>query len=1166
MKRAAILASILSFWAFAVALPSRVSAADPILSASEIAYPPFCIVDDSGRVGGFSVELMQAALKAMGREVSFRTGPWNEVKGWLEHGQVQALPLVGRTPERDAIFDFTFPYMSQSGAIVVRAGTSDIQVLSDLRGRSVAVMKGDTAEEFLSRKKRGIQIHTTATFEDALRQLAAGSYDAVFVQRLVAVRLIQETGLKNLKVINRPVEDFRQDFCFAVREGDRDTLALLNEGLALVTADGTYRHLHAKWFAALELPVNRRIVIGGDENYPPYEYLDGQGRPAGYNVELTRAIALEMGLDIEIRLGPWTEILNGLEKGEIDAIQGMFYSPHRDLTFDFSPPHIVNHCVAVVRRGQVAPPSSVPELAGKRLVVERGDIMHDFAEDNGLGPWVVPVATQEEALRELAAGKHDCALVSRLTAFYWIEKHGWHNLMVAQRPLLSPGYGYAVPNGHKAMLASLSEGLQVLEKKGEYQRIYDRWLGVYEPSQQNLNQVLRAVALGALPLLAVVLALFVWTRTLRRQVAKQTEELRQSESRYRLLAENTLDVIWTMNLDLEFTYVNPAVFAMTGHRPEEWIGSALSDHCDEESFAHTVGVILAEMEKGPEGTGAFFETEMLKKNGEAFWIEIHGKVIYDQTGQAVALQGTTRDISDRKRSEAALRESELRFRQFAELAPVAIVISDLEERVIYASPKFSALFGYTALDMPSVREWWQLAYPDPVLRNRFRQEWEAAVTRARNSLSEIKPMQHPVTCKDGSVRQVEFRMAAAGQFNLVVLVDVTERQQAEKEKIKLQEQLHQAQKMEAVGRLAGGVAHDFNNMLGVIMGYTELAKQKIAADDSLVEDLDEILAAANRSADITRQLLAFARKQTIVPHVLDLNDTVEGMLKMLRRLIGEDIDLQWLPEDGLWPIKIDPSQLNQILANLLVNARDAIDGVGKVGIGTDNAVFDAVYCNDHPGFVPGEYVMLAVSDNGRGMDQETLANLFEPFFTTKEMGRGTGLGLATVYGIVKQNEGFINVYSEPGQGTTFRIYLPRHSGKVEVHEAPPAGQEAAGRGETILVVEDEVSVLKLAQIILGGLGYTVLSAGGPAEAIRLAEAHGGRVDLLITDVVMPEMNGRDLAARLHEMYPQLKVLFMSGYTANTIAHHGVLDAGVHFIEKPFSREALAAQVKAALEG
>ena len=1166
MKRSAILASILSFWAFAVALPTRVSAADPIFSASEIAYPPFCIVDAGGRAGGFSVELMRAALKAMGREVTFRTGPWNEVKGWLEHGQVQALPLVGRTPERDKIFDFTFPYMSLSGAIVVRAGTSDIQVLSDLRGRSVAVMKGDTAEEFLHREKQGIQIHTTATFEEALRQLAAGSYDAVFVQRLVAVRLIQETGLKNLKVINRPVEDFRQDFCFAVREGDRDTLALLNEGLALVTADGTYRHLHAKWFAALELPVNRRIVIGGDENYPPYEYLDGQGRPAGYNVELTRAIALEMGLDIEIRLGPWTQILNGLEKDEIDAIQGMFYSPHRDLTFDFSPPHIVNHCVAVVRRGQAAPPSSVLELAGKRLVVERGDIMHDFAVENGLGSRVVPVATQEEALRELAAGKHDCALVSRLTAFYWIEKHGWHNLMVAQRPLLSPGYGYAVPNGHKAMLASLSEGLQVLEKKGEYQRIYDRWLGVFEPSQQNLNQVLRAVTLGALPLLVAVLGLFVWTWTLRRQVAKQTEELRQSGNRYRLLAENTLDVIWTMNFDLEFTYVNPAIFAMTSHRPEEWIGSILSEHCDEESFAYMVGVILGEMEKGSEGTGVFFETEMLKKNGEAFWVEIHGKVIYDQDGQAVMLQGTTRDISDRKQSEAALRESELRFRQFAELAPVAIVISDLEERVIYASPKFSALFGYTVLDIPSVREWWQLAYPDPVFRDRIRQEWEAAVTRARNTLSEIKPVQNPVTCKDGSVRQVEFRMAAAGQFNLLVLVDVTERQQAEKEKIKLQEQLHQAQKMEAVGRLAGGVAHDFNNMLGVILGYTELAKQKVAADDPLVEDLDEILGAANRSAGITRQLLAFARRQTVTPMVMDLNDTVEGMLRMLRRLIGEDIDLQWLPEDGLWPLKIDPSQVNQILANLLVNARDAIGGVGKVSIGTDNARFDAAYCNDHPGFMPGEYVLLAVSDNGGGMDKETLANLFEPFFTTKEMGRGTGLGLATVYGIVKQNEGFINVYSELGQGTTFRIYLPRHSGKVEVHEAPPAGPEAAGQGETILVVEDEASVLKLARIILGGLGYTVLSAGGPAEAIRLAEAHGGRMDLLITDVVMPEMNGRDLAARLHETYPQLKVLFMSGYTANTIAHHGVLDPGVHFMEKPFSREELAAQVKAALEG
>jgi CheY-like chemotaxis protein len=350
----------------------------------------------------------------------------------------------------------------------------------------------------------------------------------------------------------------------------------------------------------------------------------------------------------------------------------------------------------------------------------------------------------------------------------------------------------------------------------------------------------------------------------------------------------------------------------------------------------------------------------------------------------------------------------------------------------------------------------------------------------------------------------------------------------------------------------------------VILGYAELALDKVARDDPLHTDLTEIVTAARRSADITRQLLAFARRQTIAPKVLDLNDTVEGMLRMLRRIIGEDIDLQWLPQGSLWPVKIDPGQVDQLLANLCVNARDAIDGTGKITIETDNVNFDRQYCRDHLGFITGDYVLLAVSDDGSGMGAEIREHLFEPFFTTKEAGQGTGLGLATVYGIVKQNNGFINVYSEPGAGTTFKIYLPRHAEAIA--PLPVALQEKidAGHGETILVVEDEAAVLKLSCAILEGLGYRVMAATGPAEAEKIAGKHDGPIDLLITDVVMPQMNGRELATRLQTLSPNLRVLYMSGYTANVIAHHGVLEGGVYFIQKPFSRQEFAAQVREAL--
>jgi PAS domain S-box-containing protein len=395
--------------------------------------------------------------------------------------------------------------------------------------------------------------------------------------------------------------------------------------------------------------------------------------------------------------------------------------------------------------------------------------------------------------------------------------------------------------------------------------------------------------------------------------------------------------------------------------------------------------------------------------------------------------------------------------------------------------------------------------------------------------------------------------------------DITQRKHAEAEKARLEAQLWQSQKMESVGRLAGGVAHDFNNMLGVILGRTELALEQVAPEQSIHADLTEIHRAAARSARLARQLLAFARKQIAMPRVLDLNETVDSMLTMLRRLIGEDIDLKWQPAADLWRVKVDPSQVDQILTNLLVNARDAITGVGTVTIQTANSTVDQDACTDHPGLVPGEYVRLVASDDGCGMDTDTQSHLFEPFFTTKELGKGTGLGLATVYGIVTQNNGFIDVDTEPGRGTTFSIYLPRHLGNAEPSRLDdPASATAPGR-ETILLVEDEPAILALATTVLERKGYTVLAARTPGEAIRLATQHARPIHLLMTDVIMPEMNGRDLARTLLSLYPRIGRLFMSGYTADVIAHHGVLDPDVSFLQKPFSVKELAAKVRETLD-
>jgi len=523
----------------------------------------------------------------------------------------------------------------------------------------------------------------------------------------------------------------------------------------------------------------------------------------------------------------------------------------------------------------------------------------------------------------------------------------------------------------------------------------------------------------------------------------------------------------------------------------------------------------------------------------------------DTSGDVVRLVGSFQDITALKKAEA---ESE-RLLTAIEQAGEIIFVTDEAGTVQYVNPAFEAVTGYDRQEV--------IGRNSRLLRSDRHDDSFYLAMDATLASGKVWQGRMVNKRKDGSLYTVEASVSPVldGSGNIVSYVavnrDITER-------LKMEAQLLQAQKMESVGRLAGGVAHDYNNMLSVIVGYAELVLERLPPDDPLQEYLREIIGAAIRSADITRQLLAFARKQTIAPVPLDLNETVERMLKMLRRLIGEDIDLAWLPATRLWPVRMDPSQVDQILANLCVNARDAISEVGRVTIETDMTTFDETYCAEHPGSLPGEYVVLVVSDDGCGMDQATMEKIFEPFFTTKDVGQGTGLGLATVYGIVKQNRGFINVYSEPGKGTTFKIYFARHADAPVEGASETVDEIPLGHGEVVLVVEDEESILQLAQKNLEKLGYTVLIAPRPQQALQLAGNVRGDIDLLITDVVMPEMNGKELANRLRQAYPHLKTLFMSGYTADVIAHRGVLEEGVHFMQKPFSRKTMALKIREAL--
>lgn len=638
-------------------------------------------------------------------------------------------------------------------------------------------------------------------------------------------------------------------------------------------------------------------------------------------------------------------------------------------------------------------------------------------------------------------------------------------------------------------------------------------------------------------------------KRIERERHRRTMELFENEERFRAVVENSHDGIFIIDENHEFIYANGKSCEILGRPIHQIIGRHFKEFLDEEGKEVVQKRYFTRGRKG--GLQESSEFNLIRTNGQKRQVEASAITVKNSSGNKWTIAHAL-DITERKQAELERERLLSAIQQTSE----AIIITDTGGTIQYVNPAFEKTSGYSHDEVigknPRILKSGE--HDKRFYRNLWRtiskgKTWEGRIVNKRKDGRLYSEMVTISPILDHSGRIVNY---------VGVKRDITE-------EIRLEAQLQQAQKMESIGRLAGGVAHDFNNMLSVIFGYSEMALRKLTSGDPLYSDLNEILKAADRAREITRQLLAFARKQTISPKVLDLNQTVENILKMLRRLIGEDIDLTWIPGWDLGAVKIDPTQVDQILANLCVNARDAITGIGKITIETQNVSFDKEYCASHPGFKPGDFVLLAVSDNGCGMDKQTLSKVFEPFFTTKVMGKGTGLGMATVYGIVKQNNGFINVYSEPDKGTQVKVYLPRHKGKLAEEVRKERVEIPQGRGETILLVEDDLSILQLGKTMLESLDYKVLDAPTPNQALNLAAKYEGKIHLLLTDVTMPEMNGQELAGKVKSANPEVKVIYISGYTANVIAHHGILGEGVNFLAKPFSIRDMATKVREVLD-
>ncbi|MGI5865503.1 MAG: PAS domain-containing protein [Myxococcales bacterium] len=901
-----------------------------------------------------------------------------------------------------------------------------------------------------------------------------------------------------------------------------------------------------------------RLRVGLYRNSPKLD-IDAAGQPTGIFVDILEAIAHEEKWSIEYVRCAFDECLKLLEAGRIDLLPDVAFNEERAERFALNQETVLSSWSQLY-----APPSSnirsLPDVNGRRLAVLAGSIQAEeltkLAQAFDVDLEVVPFPDFPSAFRAVAEGRADAVATNRFYGDQHARGAGLKDTFIVFNPVRL--HFAAAKQGDPALLDAIDKRLRALKSDpgSPYYRTLQRWtLG---SRSSPLPTWILSSALGLLTALAIGLA---WVFLLRRQVAARTAELGQANALLDTIIESIPDTVVLKDCELRLLRINRAGEKLLGRSREALLGKT-NDELFTKEEADAFNRADREALAGRKPLDIPEEVVQAGEHGERI-LHTRKVPILDEAGELRFLLGISEDITERRRVEAQLCESTALLGIAQRIARLGGWSVELATNRVTWSDEIAAIHEVPQGRSLSLEDW--LNFFAPEWRERiaevfgdcskqgtaFDEEMEIVTTGGRRVW--VRVIGEAVRDSSGAIHRLQ------GAFQ-----EITDRKQAEEERRKLQEQLLASQKVEAIGQLAGGVAHDFNNLLAVILSCAEGALCTVAKDDPLREDLEEILRAGERAASLTRQLLAFSRKQVLHLEVLRLDKVIAEAEAILQRLLGEDIELSVQVAEDLGCVRADHGQLTQVVMNLAINARDAMPEGGKLVIEAANIELDEKAALEYPGASPGPYVMLSLTDTGSGMAPETLERIFEPFFATKEKGKGTGLGLAMVYGIVNQSAGSLRVQSELGRGSRFEVLLPRADAAATAPAKP--AESAVSRGsETVLIVEDEPTVRKTAERVLRTAGYTVLTAASGGDALVLCEKHLASIDLLLTDVVMPQMSGRALSERLSSLRPELKTLYMSGYTDDALRQHDVFAPGKGFITKPFSAATLTRKVRELLD-